>query len=146
MSWRPLAKPAHGPTPRDKPRRRNAEQDQLVPRPPAGAQKSKTHPSPSSRCVLSSGLLPLQGLPGRESSWLYKGGSELCVRRAKLGYFHGQRTDRGCEQVAFCCVLVAEKIKRNQEARSVCAGYWAARWQRCLFLFCRALALPQPFP
>lgn len=54
MSRRPLAKPACGPTPWDKLRRGNAGQDQLVPRPPVSAQRSKTHPSPTSRHLLQS--------------------------------------------------------------------------------------------
>lgn len=117
---RPLAKPAHGPAPRDKPRRRNAEQDQLVPRPPAGAQKSKTHPSPSSKCVMSSGLLRSRACQAGNPPGSTKEGLCSLSGERSLVTFMGRGPTEGVSRW-LSAVSLWQKRLRGTRRHGVCA-------------------------
>lgn len=129
---RPLAKPAHGPAPRDKPRRRNAEQDQLV----QGlllVHKNPNTPLPLFQVchvllVCSRSRACQAGNPPGSTKEVCCSLSE--AKRVLLG----RGPTEGCEQVAFCSVLVAEKIKRDKEA-----------WSVHQILGCKVAEMPLPF-
>lgn len=141
MSRRPLAKPACGPTPWQKLRRGNAGQDQLVPRPPVSAQRSKTHPSPTSRRLLQS---PLRSRP--------PAGQGIFPGSAKEGLSSALRKEQSL--VTLTCrglskgvtrwlsvVSLWQKRVRGTRGQGACApGIWAARQQILPPFSCRALA------